>query len=88
MWPTLGAGELQTLIQAGARLRSAHLRVYRDPALARSFLWPLIQEPDAHCVGSLSEIFDGDPPHTPRGCIAQEWTVAEVLRVWLEPEEG
>jgi predicted glycogen debranching enzyme len=63
---------------------SAHLRVYHDPALARSFLGPLIQELDAHCVGSLSEIFDGDPPHTPRGCIAQAWTVAEVLRVWKE----
>ena len=63
---------------------SAHLRVYRDPALARSFLALLIQELDAHCVGSLSEIFDGDPPHTPRGCIAQAWTVAEVLRAWKE----
>jgi glycogen debranching enzyme len=63
---------------------SAHLRVYRDPALARSFLAPFIQELDAHCVGSLSEIFDGDPPHTPRGCIAQAWTVAEVLRAWKE----
>ena len=49
-----------------------------------SFLNPLIQELDALCVGSLSEIFDGDPPHTPRGCIAQAWTVAEVLRVWAE----
>ena len=63
---------------------SAHLRVYSDPAPARSFLWPHIQELDARCVGSLSEIFDGDPPHTPRGCIAQAWTVAEVLRVWRE----
>ena len=63
---------------------SAHLRVYRDPTLARSFLSPLIQELDAHCVGSLSEIFDGDPPFTPRGCIAQAWSVAEVLRVWRE----
>jgi glycogen debranching enzyme len=63
---------------------SAHLRVYRDPALARSFLWPLIQELDAHCAGSLSEIFDGDPPHTLRGCIAQAWTVAEVLRACKE----
>ena len=62
----------------------AHLRVYHDPALARSFLAPLIQELDAHGVGSLSEIFDGDPPHTPRGCIAQAWTVAEVLRAWEE----
>ena len=63
---------------------SAHLRVYNDPMQARSFLAPLIQEIATHCLGSLSEIFDGDPPHTPRGCIAQAWTVAEVLRVWKE----
>ncbi len=61
---------------------SAHLRVYGDRALARSFLQPLLQELDAHCVGSLSEIFDGDPPFAPRGAIAQAWSVAEVLRVW------
>ena len=61
---------------------SAHLRVYRNPALARSFLEPLIRQLDSHGVGSLSEIFDGDPPFTPRGCIAQAWSVAEVLRVW------
>ncbi len=34
------------------------------------------------CVGSLSEIFDGDPPHFPRGAFAQAWTVAEVLRTY------
>jgi glycogen debranching enzyme len=33
-------------------------------------------------LGTLGEIFDGDPPFTPRGCIAQAWTVAEVLRAW------
>jgi predicted glycogen debranching enzyme len=34
-------------------------------------------------LGTISEIFDGDPPHTPRGCISQAWSVAEVLRqVW------
>jgi glycogen debranching enzyme len=33
-------------------------------------------------LGSLSEIFDGDAPHAPRGCIAQAWSVAETLRVW------
>ncbi|ALF54067.1 amylo-alpha-1,6-glucosidase [Nostoc piscinale CENA21] len=32
------------------------------------------------CLGSISEIFDGDPPHTPRGAIAQAWSVAEVMR--------
>jgi hypothetical protein len=33
-------------------------------------------------VGSVSEIFDGDPPFTPRGCFAQAWSVAELLRAW------
>ena len=31
-------------------------------------------------LGHISEIFDGDAPHQPRGCIAQAWSVAEVLR--------
>jgi predicted glycogen debranching enzyme len=34
-------------------------------------------------VGSISEIFDAEPPFTPRGCIAQAWSVAEVLRCWI-----
>ena len=33
------------------------------------------------CIGSVSEIFDGDAPHLPRGCVAQAWGVAETLRV-------
>jgi glycogen debranching enzyme len=39
---------------------------------------------DTAGVGSISEIFDGDAPHWPRGCIAQAWSVAEVLRAWVE----
>ena len=35
------------------------------------------------CVGSISEIFDAEAPYTPRGCIAQAWSVAEVLRCWV-----
>ncbi len=38
------------------------------------------------CIGSVSEIFDADAPHHPRGCIAQAWGVAEVLRVMKEYE--
>ncbi len=38
------------------------------------------------CIGSISEIFDGDAPHHPRGCIAQAWGVAELLRVMKEYE--
>ena len=36
------------------------------------------------CIGSISEIFDAEPPYTPRGCIAQAWSVAEVLRCWIK----
>jgi len=59
---------------------TAHLRVYRDPATARSFLLALLRHLGDHGLGSICEIADGDPPFTPRGCIAQAWSVAEVLR--------
>ncbi|MBN1661676.1 MAG: glycogen debranching enzyme family protein [Anaerolineae bacterium] len=60
----------------------AHLRVYGQPQAARSFLYPLLRQLRSHGVGTLSEIFDGDAPFTPRGCFAQAWTVAEVLAAW------
>jgi predicted glycogen debranching enzyme len=58
----------------------AHLRVYGDTDKARGFLMPMFTQLRSHGVGSLSEIFDGDAPMTPRGCIAQAWTVAELIR--------
>jgi len=63
---------------------SAHLRVYKDTKAARSFLEPLLDHITVRGIGSISEIFDGDAPFTPRGCIAQAWSVAELLRVWRE----
>jgi len=36
------------------------------------------------CIGSIGEIFDAEPPYTPRGCVAQAWSVAEVLRCWAK----
>jgi predicted glycogen debranching enzyme len=59
----------------------AWLKVHpEDRAGARE----LLKGFDAHlsqaCVGSISEIFDAEPPYTPRGCVAQAWSVAEVLR--------
>ena len=65
---------------------TAHLQVYKDLRQARSYLWPLIHHLADHGVGSISEIFDGDPPFTPRGCIAQAWSVAELLRTWQMTE--
>jgi predicted glycogen debranching enzyme len=63
---------------------SAHLRVYNDPEGVLVFLHPLARHLVDGGVGSISEIFDGDPPFTPRGCFAQAWGVAEVLRAWDE----
>ena len=39
---------------------------------------------DSGCIGSISEIFDGDAPHNPRGCYAQAWSGGEVLRCYCE----
>jgi glycogen debranching enzyme len=66
---------------------SAHLRVYGDPVQARQFLEPMADHLLDHGVGNLSEIFDGDAPMIPRGCFAQAWTVAEVLRAWTMTEQ-
>jgi predicted glycogen debranching enzyme len=54
-----------------------------DTAGARTCLDGLIAELGEAGIGTLSEIFDAEEPFTPRGCIAQAWTVAEVLRAWL-----
>jgi predicted glycogen debranching enzyme len=66
----------------------AHYRVYRDREAALRFLEPLGCQIYYSGLGTLSEIFDGDAPFTPRGCIAQAWSVAEVLRVWKEIANG
>jgi glycogen debranching enzyme len=63
----------------------AWLRVHPDDqAGARAFLdgfWPHL---DHACIGSISEIFDAEAPFEPRGCVAQAWSVAEVLRSWVK----
>jgi predicted glycogen debranching enzyme len=60
----------------------AHLRVYQDAATAMSFLEPMFRHLQAAGLGTASEIFDGDAPFSPGGCIAQAWTVGETLRAW------
>ena len=67
---------------------TAHLRVYRNPDQAREFLEPFANHLCNHGLGTLSEIFDGDAPHRPHGCIAQAWTVAEVLRAWFAIDQA
>jgi predicted glycogen debranching enzyme len=51
-----------------------------EPSHARIFLSGLVEHLSDAGVGSVSEIFDAEAPYTPRGCIAQAWSVAELLR--------
>ncbi|MGB6431144.1 MAG: amylo-alpha-1,6-glucosidase, partial [Candidatus Acidiferrales bacterium] len=60
----------------------AHLRVHRDPAAAATLLNPIARHISSYGLGSVAEICDGDAPFSPRGCFAQAWSVAEILRAW------
>ena len=63
----------------------AWLKVYpNDRAGARRFLEGFGPHLSEGGMGTISEIFDAEPPYTPRGCIAQGWSVAEVLRSWVK----
>jgi predicted glycogen debranching enzyme len=63
----------------------AWLRVYPDDFNgARHFLEGFPEHLKVGCIGSISEVFDADEPFTPRGCVAQAWSVAEVLRSWVK----
>lgn len=66
----------------------AYLHIHEEndesKAQVRDWLQPMIAHLDVAGLGSISEIFDGDEPHTPRGCFAQAWSVAETLRVWAQ----
>ncbi|MBV9760634.1 MAG: glycogen debranching enzyme family protein [Acidobacteriaceae bacterium] len=63
----------------------AWLKVHKgDLKTAREFLDGFKPHLQQACVGSISEIFDAEPPFTPRGCCAQAWSVAEVLRSFVK----
>ncbi len=62
----------------------AWLKVWpEDRAGARGVLAGMLPHLSDYCVGTIAEVFDGDPPHSPRGCTAQGWSVAEWLRAWV-----
>jgi predicted glycogen debranching enzyme len=60
----------------------AWLRVYKDKQQARAMLKGFQGQLRENGIGTINEIFDAEPPYHPRGCIAQAWSVAEVLRAW------
>jgi predicted glycogen debranching enzyme len=63
----------------------AWLKVHPDErARARHFLDGLTAHLQDACIGTISEVFDAEKPFLPRGCVAQAWSVAEVLRSWVK----
>jgi predicted glycogen debranching enzyme len=64
----------------------------QDPAQRQyafqNFLQPMLDVYGDSWDGSIYEIFDGDPPYAPQGCITQAWSVAEILRTWVEDIEN
>ncbi len=65
---------------------TAYLRLHGNTeeakSRAREMLEPLFAHLSDAGLGTISEIFDGDHPHHPRGCISQAWSIAEILRAW------
>lgn len=62
----------------------AWLKLYPDDkAGAKKFLEGFLPHMNNACIGSVSEIFDAEAPFTPRGCVSQAWSVAELLRCWV-----
>jgi len=67
---------------------TAYLRSNKYSSFAKETAMKFIEYIKDHledaCIGSISEIFDGDEPLIPRGCFAQAWSVSEILRVYVE----
>lgn len=66
----------------------AWLKTHDDRAAARAVLEAFPAHLQRAGLGTISEVFDGEPPHTPHGCIAQAWSVAEVLRCWKRTQRS
>jgi predicted glycogen debranching enzyme len=82
VWPWL----LGPFIKAYVKVHD-HEPVQRLYAF-HNFLQPMLDVFGDSWDGSIYEIFDGDPPFSPQGCITQAWSVAEILRTWVEDIEN
>jgi glycogen debranching enzyme len=70
----------------------AYLKVHGNSNSSIEYMRALLEGFDAHLdtagIGTISEVFDGDYPHSPGGTIAQAWSVAEILRAYVEDVLG
>ena len=81
VWPWL----MGPFIKAFVKIND-HDETCRDYAY-RNFLKPMFDIFGKRWDGSINEIFDADPIYVPQGCISQAWSVAEILRAWVEDIE-
>jgi glycogen debranching enzyme len=81
VWPWL----LGPYLSAFVRLHGPSPQARAEAGRLLEGLWRHLDDAG---LGSISEIFDADPPHAPRGCISQAWSVAEVLRAYVEDVLG
>lgn len=85
VWPWLLGAYADALVNVRGNTLAARAEL-------RERIQPLLRHmKQENCLGSISEIFDGDPPHAPNGAVAQAWSVAELLRIYamtLEPSSA
>ena len=81
VWPWLLGPFLAAYVKVHGGTEDARKRAARFLEPLRAHLWQA-------GLGQISEVFDGDPPHRPAGCIAQAWSIAEVLRTYVEDAKG
>jgi glycogen debranching enzyme len=82
VWPWL----IGPFITAFIKVKN-HESTWREFAF-KNFLQPMFNIFGECWDGSIYEIFDAEPPYLPRGCITQAWSVAEILRCWVEDIEN
>jgi glycogen debranching enzyme len=82
VWSWLTGPFITSYLKVHHSSMEAHLRAAR---MIEPFKRHLEQE---GCIGSISEVFDGNQPHLANGCFAQAWSVAELLRCYVEDIKG
>ena len=76
VWPYL----IGPFIEAYLKVNDFSKKSKKEAAV---FIEPLMQHlTEDGCLGQICEIFDGDPPHKPKGCFAQAWSIAELIRAY------
>ena len=82
VWPWLLGPFIKAFVKTKKREKE-----WRDYAF-QNFLKPMLDVMGDQWDGSIHEIFDGSSPYIPHGCISQAWSVAEILRAWIEDIEN